>query len=319
MIDNLFKPIENAWARCVDMRLSYLIVREISMVTSQKILASLTVLLAIAGVMRAENTYTLIDYPGAVQTTALGLDVHGDVAGWYVDDSGVNHGFVLIDGVFSSVDVPGAKNTLVGGINASHQIVGIYSDQNFATHGFVMDGPVGAVTTIDYPGADDTYAYHVNDRGMNSKGQIVGWYIVGGKEHGFLYTDGDYTKLDPPGTFDGVTLGDINNTGGIVGSADTGLNHHGFHYGHGVFKPVKFPGAESTAAVGLNDRGVVVGYFNSRGGASRCFALVKGHFYTIPFPRSYTTYCTKINDSGQVVGWVLDLQKVTHGFLISPP
>jgi uncharacterized membrane protein len=61
-------------------------------------------------------------------------------------------------------------------VNNLGQIVGVYGD-GITNHGFLLSN--GVFTTLDYPGATDTVALGIND-----KGQIVGTYD--GFSYGFL-------------------------------------------------------------------------------------------------------------------------------------
>ena len=87
-------------------------------------------------------------------------------------------------------------------------------------------GPAQAQYTfssVDVPGAKQTYAL-----GMNDAGQIVGYYnfSVGSPSHAFLLSDCQYTTIDVPGATSTQAYG-INNAGQIVGgyyNAD-GLTH----------------------------------------------------------------------------------------------
>src|SRR5215831_16166775 len=49
-------------------------------------------------------------------------------------------------------------------------------------------------TTIDPPGSTFTFPF-----GINPEGDIVGNYVAGGHNHGFLLHDGTYTTIDFPG------------------------------------------------------------------------------------------------------------------------
>jgi hypothetical protein len=71
---------------------------------------------------------TMIDFPGAIVTAAIGIKPGGQIIiGFYVDNKGVNHGFLDDKGVFTTVDVPfpGATGTQLIAINPSGQIVGL--------------------------------------------------------------------------------------------------------------------------------------------------------------------------------------------------
>ena len=53
---------------------------------------------------------------------------------------------------------------------------------------------------------------------INDRRQIVGYYSDrGGREHGFLWNDGDFTTIDVPGAAATFVYG-INNRGDMVGS-----------------------------------------------------------------------------------------------------
>jgi hypothetical protein len=58
--------------------------------------------------------------------------------------------------------------TLGYGINSHGEIVGVYIDANGVSHGFMDQS--GVLTSIDYPAAEWTEIYGINDEGL-----IVGW------------------------------------------------------------------------------------------------------------------------------------------------
>src|SRR5215467_5521460 len=59
----------------------------------------------------ASPSFTTIDYPGAVLTAADDINASGQVCGWYIDVSGVFHGFLLSGGAYASITFPGAGHT----------------------------------------------------------------------------------------------------------------------------------------------------------------------------------------------------------------
>lgn len=83
------------------------------------------------------TTVTLLNYPGAVFTEALGVNNNGQVVGFYHDGVGNSHGFIYRNGTYRTVDVPGAVSTTISGINDSGAIVGSFLDQAGNTDGFV--------------------------------------------------------------------------------------------------------------------------------------------------------------------------------------
>jgi len=74
------------------------------------------------------------------------------------------------------------------GINARGAIVGVYDIPGpppfgFRTHGYLIDKD-RALTSIDVPGAIDSFP-----QAINARGQIVGSYFAGDQMHGFLYEE----------------------------------------------------------------------------------------------------------------------------------
>ncbi len=165
---------------------------------------------------------TILDFPGANLTEAVGVNDGGQVVGDYRDAAtGVFHGFLWDAGQFLTIDVPflGARLTGPNGINNVGQIVGFYFDNNVSesfpnghARGFLYDN--GSFTSFDYPGADATLP-----RDLNDMGQIVGIFGVSNSiGRSFLQEDGDFTTFDVP--FSGVVatqVSGINNEGQIVG------------------------------------------------------------------------------------------------------
>jgi hypothetical protein len=66
--------------------------------------------------------------PAMTYVQATGINSAGVVAGWYIDASGFDHGFVLDGSTFTTVDNPasGAYNTQINGINKAGKLVGTY-------------------------------------------------------------------------------------------------------------------------------------------------------------------------------------------------
>jgi uncharacterized membrane protein len=49
------------------------------------------------GFFYSNGVYTTLDYPGATQTVAQGINDLGQIVGYYVDDRGGLHGFIATD------------------------------------------------------------------------------------------------------------------------------------------------------------------------------------------------------------------------------
>lgn len=93
------------------------------------------------------GTFIPFTVPGATQGIfAIGLSNSNDVAGSFLGDNFVQHGFVTDKEEVISFDFPGALATAPLQINTSRHTVGIYADRAVNTHGFLV--------TFDDPNAD---------------------------------------------------------------------------------------------------------------------------------------------------------------------
>jgi probable HAF family extracellular repeat protein len=103
------------------------------------------------------------------------------ISGFYIDNNGVNHGFLLDRGTLITLDVPGSTSTMASGLNNEGQVVGVFVDSAGKTHGFLFEG--GRFQTIDDPNGIGTTTVN----GINDFGNIVGFYVDSvGNTDGFL-------------------------------------------------------------------------------------------------------------------------------------
>jgi uncharacterized membrane protein len=167
-----------------------------------------------------KGVLTQLDFPGAGDTTAWGINESGTVVGYFdvYDSQGnfiANHGFTWEGGKFTQVDYPGAVDTALIGINASGDMVGAWDAGPTATvgHGFVLSKKGQFINfDVPVPGATNT---QLDD--INANGKIVGAYVdAGGNEHGFLQVGATFTPFDYPGAVITSAWG-INSSGQIVG------------------------------------------------------------------------------------------------------
>jgi probable HAF family extracellular repeat protein len=170
------------------------------------------------GFLFSDGALTTLDFPGASDTLALGINESGTVVGFWdiVDAFGntiVDHGFTWKDGQFSQIDFPGAADSAVFGINARGDLVGGW-DSGITSpfeHGFVISKH--GATSFDVPGATITQADDIN-----ASGDIVGTYInAAGDQHGFLLSGTTLSTIDFPGAAGSSAWG-INSAGQIVGN-----------------------------------------------------------------------------------------------------
>jgi len=280
---------------------------------SQIILALLVLLGTIPRLWATSFTFTTINFPGAAQTFANGINSSGQIVGDYIDTHGAYHGYLLSGGVFTSINYPFAPGgTFADGINNAGQIVG--SGGN-ASLGYLLSG--GVFTPINYPGSPATGAF-----GINMSSDIVGaYYDASHDEHGFLLSGGTYSPpIDCPGSFPYTVSFDINDSGDIVGVCSTGAGGHGFLLHSSVFTPILPPGALGAEAIGINNSGEITGFYSTPGNPNRAYGFLfsGGQYTTINFPGADNTQIAGINDAGQFVGVYIDSSGVRHGFLATP-
>lgn len=199
------------------------------------------------------GTYTSINFPGAPETGATGINDSGQVVGWYTDPAtSRNRGYLYSAGTFTSIHVPGATWTVVWGINASGQMVGTYVDAG-GVHGFLYSE--GTFTLLVVPGGTATSAVAIN-----ASGQIVGQYQdATGTLHGYLYSATTFVSLDIPGSNHTILYG-INDLGEVVGQYGDGTpGPKSFLYRSGTYTQFSNPQAFYTVATGINNVGEIVG------------------------------------------------------------
>jgi probable HAF family extracellular repeat protein len=157
-------------------------------------------------------------------------------------------------------------------------------------------------TTIDVPGASLTYV-----SGVNSSGEMVGWYVPTGSStgNGFLLSGGNFTFLNYPGGYDTEARG-ITDAGLIVGNAYISSEGTvGFTYQGGVFNTIQINGYPDTCAEAINSAGAIVGTYGF--GGTEGFELFGTKFKNIGPPGSYGgILATGINKSGRVVGITME-------------
>jgi probable HAF family extracellular repeat protein len=160
-----------------------------------------------------------------------------------------------------------------------------------------------AYTIIDYPGADNTQTFGLNERGM-----VAGTASsdAGGIPSVAFVYDSKTTVFTPLPTLPGygTALVGINENGVGVGSANeiaTGVAS-GMIFDKGAFTIFSHPGSTSTFARAISNKGLVTGY------ADRADGKVVGFLYDpatgqfVDFMPSNFTIAQGINDRGDIVG-----------------
>ena len=285
-------------------------------------LAICTISLAFASIAWAQ-TYTTIDFPGAIATTLNGgPNPQGTSVGGYTDTSGVTHGFTLTaKDVFTSFDPPGSTLTTPNFISPQKVIVGGYNDSASVAHGFILDG--GKYTTLDFPGAPGT-----NLTGINPSGELSGFYCSdpacgttgnASTNHSFVVSKkGAFTSFDPPGAVSS-TASTVNPSGAVVGAyTDSGGATHGYLLFHGTFATIDFPGSIFTFGGGNNPEGDIIGAYTDTANVTHSFLLSNGVFTSFDPPGAIFSDASGINPGGIIVGIYVDSANKEHGFIRTP-
>ena len=287
----------------------------------KRLLSLLFSLLALAVSTCAQITYTSIDFPGGTLTTTRGINNHREIVGAYRTVP-PRHVLEIKNGQY----IPLASNTILGTdlseafkINDRGDVVGAYVDDAGFSHGFLLSKS-GSLTTIDFPGANDTYA-----RGINDSGTVVGqWDLLDASGnvlivHGFLWGDGNFTQFDFPGAGDTYLFG-INARGDLVGGWDPAITsslEHGFVCSKQQCSSfdVPIPGSPATQGEDINARGQISGAYSDASGAIHGFLKTEDDFTFLDFPGAVLTNAWGINSAGQIVGNYNNADGTVHGFL----
>ena len=241
-----------------------------------------------------------IAIPGALFTTAAGVNNAGTIVGNYVDASGITHGFMLSGTSVTTIDDPNGIATYCEGINSSGAIVGEYTRSNDDNHGFLFQN--GVFTDIGMGVISGATA--INDLGI-----IVGGFLDCSvcSQHGFSFDGTTYTTLTVPGeTYTGPT--GINNKGVVaITGGDTSAVYHAYTYDGTTYTKIDPPGYADSYATGINNLGDVSltvikfqGQEESKQGA--VLHAGKYFFYNYQNQKATLTSGAGINDHREIVG-----------------
>jgi hypothetical protein len=280
-------------------------------------------------------TFTTIDYPGAIATSANGINSTGEIVGWYQLDSSctpsllpvsvcTTHGFTDVNGTLATLDVPGATSTALYGINDNGDIVGIYTDSNGVVHGFLRRH-TGTVTKLDYPGTDCSGCTLTTvAMGINKNAKVAGMlYSIFGQNpsDGFTWSGQTFNKVDVQNTSTG--LRGISNTGIVVGQVFSR------DFWDGLLKSPTdtdiFYRNRDGSTTGINSNTDIVGYdvgqegyyaANVEGNEAGSETEHQPKYETVEVPGSSLTQPNAINDVGGIAGTYQDSNGF-HGFSTS--
>lgn len=279
----------------------------------------------------APYSFQTLNDPDAApgQTYAYAINDAGQVAGWFVDPSGVEHAFIYSSGTWKTIDgnplLPGGAGTQALGINDSGELVGTLFDGSLLQQGF-YNGSSWSVLGQD-PDADGNSTQYL---AINNSGSLAGKYNSGTSQLSFLFDGSSYTTLDNPNdALLTLALG-MNNAGDVTGYYNgllgPFLGDHGFIFDGTTFTGFAAPGAEFFSyAADINDAGTVVGKYLGMLTVPpftllppKWFLDEGTNFFDIDVPYdSSGVFLTGINDADEIVGRYTDSDGV-HGFIGTP-
>ena len=185
------------------------------------------------GFVFSDGKLTKVDYPGAIETRAFGINNSGDITGQYTTKFGVVFGFILSGGAFHKIHVLATDLTSLHGAEDNGRVMtgDVVVSADSSTRAFVRHKP-GDIQLLDPPG---TIFPCSRGRGINERGDVAGAFAIVNTpdechrpNHGFVFRQGAYDVIDPPGSLDTFVFG-INDDGLVVGVfTDKNGALHGF-------------------------------------------------------------------------------------------
>lgn len=174
----------------------------------------------------------------------LGINDFGKAAGFWTDNSGNEHGFIVeLDTQMPSdstfIEIPpstftGAVATQASNITDNDDVCGFWTDSNGNNHGFF--GRLGFHFNSFNVQIKGVTVTSTSPFGCNNLGQIVGSFTdSSGNVHGFVFTGGRFFQFDAPGSSQtaafgvmGTFINAVNDRGDIVGFFSDGTHVNGF-------------------------------------------------------------------------------------------
>jgi hypothetical protein len=253
-----------------------------------------------------DGTFATFDPPGSVFTNPVAINLEGDIVGYYLEANTRFRAFLRrVDGSFATWSGPDACTSAPPGgfcggtaafsIDVFGTTVGGFEDTNLVGH-LLIRNPFGKLQSVDAPGAGTGSGQGTGcpgcSRGLNVFGAIASYYIDGNNvTHGFLRSpEGQFISFDAPG--EGP---------------------------YGI-------GCAADCPIGLNDWGAITGFYVDANNVVHGFLRSpEGAVSTFEAPGADTTpndfngtFPVSINDQGMIAGYYIDVNNVSHGFLLLP-
>jgi hypothetical protein len=212
------------------------------------------------GFLLSGGQYTKLDVPGALSTTALGINAHYEIVGKYRDAlTGQECNYKYSQGTYTHILSPcanGLNHDQVRGINNAGALVG-RTCCTLPTHSGFVRTPTASNYRLTVPGAEETEIRGIDN---STVPRMVGHYKDSNSHnHGALFTgvaSSTGVSFDfAPGAYNTEATG-INDAGHIVGSFSDARNRNwrGFVRGGGQGdRTFSYPGAQLTRVNGISN------------------------------------------------------------------
>jgi len=264
--------------------------------------------------MLAEQAVTFeilanVDYPGALNTSASGINENGDVVGSFENGLNQIQGFVrFADGTFSDPIVyPTALNTYLSDINNTGTMCGSYTLGDGVFHGFFLSG--STFTKFDL------HAHNTYLRGLNDARNFCGTTI----DQAFVSIDGTVTMFAIPRHVITDAYG-INNLNQAVGGAVRGpqVEYSFLRQADGrIVWPIRAPVTANTGLFAIDDKGRMVGFVTHTDAPTQgVFLRPVNRFAFFDYPGATLTEFNDINNHGQICGTYYSIDGNPHGFIV---
>lgn len=198
------------------------------------------------GFLDSNGVQTTLDDPAGtppnVAATAqnlLGINNNGRAAGFWMDNDGHEHGFVVNIHTLRFTEIPpgvfpGAVATQASDITDNNTVCGFWTDASGNDHGFT--GIAGSTYRTFNVVLAGTKVVSTAAFGCNNTGDIVGSFTdAHGGVHGFIDQAGTFTRYDAPGSsqfpafgVSGTLINGIDDEGDLVGFFSDGARVNGF-------------------------------------------------------------------------------------------
>jgi hypothetical protein len=113
------------------------------------------------------------------RAAARGINSGGITVGYFFDDNGTQHGFILAANSTTQIDYPSSQSvgTVLEGINDHGLVTGQWTDQSGNSHGFSYDMSTQTFRAMKVPGSTYVQSFGVNDNGYITVNSDVGTYV----------------------------------------------------------------------------------------------------------------------------------------------